>query len=148
MRLRVALLAGFLLLPSSAMGQRGADSAAVHAAVADYLAWFYEGDTTRFVRSVRPEIYKYGYDRDQATGRYSGRPWRWPAGVTPASTGSARRQPRANAQREIVVLDVLDQIAVAKLVASWGVDYLMLAKYDGKWMINQALYQSHPPANP
>jgi hypothetical protein len=33
---------------------------------------------------------------------------------------------------EVVVLDVLDQTATAKVIASWGIDLLM-GKYDGKW---------------
>ena len=147
MRLRPVLLAAWIFVPSVAMGQRAADSTAVHNAVADYLAWFYEGDTARFVRSVRPEIHKFGFNRDRASGQYALSPWRYPSGVSPTSTGSARRQPPANARREIDVLDVLDQTAAAKLTASWGIDYLLLAKYEGKWMISQVLYQSHPPAS-
>ncbi|MBC7790917.1 MAG: nuclear transport factor 2 family protein, partial [Anaerolineae bacterium] len=38
--------------------------------------------------------------------------------------------------------DVLDQTASAKLTAWWGTDYLLLGKYDGKWMISHVLWQS------
>ena len=50
-----------------------------------------------------------------------------------------------DAVKEIVFLDVLDQTASVKLVAHWGIDYLHLAKYDGKWKIINVLRQSHPP---
>ena len=44
--------------------------------------------------------------------------------------------------REIVVLDVLDKIASAKLTAQWGIDYFQLEKMDGKWMIRHVpLYE-------
>jgi hypothetical protein len=43
------------------------------------------------------------------------------------------------------VLEVLDQTAVAKVTASWGIDYMLLGKYDGAWKISQILWQSHPP---
>ena len=46
--------------------------------------------------------------------------------------------------REIVVLDVLDKTAVAKLTAQWGIDYFQLENIDGKWMIRQVLWQAHP----
>jgi hypothetical protein len=39
---------------------------------------------------------------------------------------------------------VLDQTASAKLTASWGIDYLLLAKYDGRWMITHVLWQTPP----
>jgi hypothetical protein len=38
--------------------------------------------------------------------------------------------------------------ASAKLVAAWGVDYLRLAKYDGRWMIVNVLWRSPPAAPP
>ena len=33
-------------------------------------------------------------------------------------------------------------LAIAKLTASWGTDYFLLAKMDGKWMIMQVLWQT------
>ena len=45
----------------------------------------------------------------------------------------------------VAVLDVLDQTAVAKVTAAWGVDYMQLAKFEGRWKIVQILWQSHPP---
>ena len=52
----------------------------------------------------------------------------------------------ATAPKEIALLDVADQTASAKLTATWGIDYLHLAKFDGKWMITQVLWQSPPKA--
>lgn len=43
------------------------------------------------------------------------------------------------------MLDVLDQTAAVKLVASSGIDYMQLAKYDGQWKILNIVWQSHPP---
>ena len=39
---------------------------------------------------------------------------------------------------------MLDQTASIKLVAEWGVDYMHLAKFDGKWMIVNMLWQGPP----
>ena len=47
--------------------------------------------------------------------------------------------------KEVAVLDVLDQTAVAKVTANWGIDYMLLAKFEGRWKITQILWQSHPP---
>ena len=41
---------------------------------------------------------------------------------------------------------MLDQTASVKVVAWWGIDYLLMGKYDGKWMISHVLWQSPPPA--
>ncbi len=45
----------------------------------------------------------------------------------------------------VVVLDLLDQTASAKLTASWGIDHMQLGKVDGKWKIRHVMWQSHPP---
>ena len=50
--------------------------------------------------------------------------------------------------RDIAILDILDQTAVVKLTASWGIDYMFLGKFDGKWKISRSLAvaprQTHP----
>jgi hypothetical protein len=50
--------------------------------------------------------------------------------------------------KEVTVLDVLDQTASAKVVAMWGIDYMHLAKYDGRWQIINIVWQAHPPKAP
>jgi hypothetical protein len=47
--------------------------------------------------------------------------------------------------KKVEVLDVLDQTAVAKVTASWGIDYMLLGKYDETGKITQILWQSPPP---
>jgi len=57
----------------------------------------------------------------------------------------ARNQPpAADAPKRVELFDVQDQTASAKLTAWWGTDYLLLAKYDGRWMIRQVLWQAPP----
>ena len=47
--------------------------------------------------------------------------------------------------KEVVLLDIMDQTAAAKLTAVWGVDYFQLEKVSGQWMIRHVMWQS-PPA--
>ena len=46
--------------------------------------------------------------------------------------------------KEVLVLDVLDQTATAKITAQWGIDYMQLAKFDGTWKIINIVWQTHP----
>ena len=50
----------------------------------------------------------------------------------------------ATAPKEIELLDVLDQTAAVKVTATWGTDYLLLGKYDDRWMVSSVLWQSKP----
>ena len=131
-------------LPRTAASQSD-EREAVRRAVLDYVEGFYEGDSTRFVRSVMPEVFKFGYWFPRDSGRYVGEHMSWPEFHAYAHKlkASGQRTP-ASASKDIVVFDVLDQIASAKLVAYWGVDYLLLAKRDGRWMISQVLWQTPP----
>jgi Putative lumazine-binding len=130
--------------PRSALAQ--ADTAGVRAAVLDYVEGFYEGDTAKLVRSVRPDVYKYGFSRHRDSTTYRGSQMTW-EGFHRYANGVKQRGGRGappNAPKTIELFDVQDQTASAKLTAWWGTDYLLLAKYDGRWMITHVLWQSPP----
>jgi hypothetical protein len=118
---------------------------AVRRAALDYLEGFYEGDSTKIVRSVRPDVRKVGYYTSQNSPAYQ--PDEMPFAAMITYTNNFRKNNRstpATAPREVIVGEVNDQTATAKVVAWWGIDYLHLAKYDGKWMIVNVLWQSPP----
>ncbi len=129
-----------------AQAQSDADRAGVRSAVLDYVEGFYEGDTTRLVRSVRPEVTKYGFFVPRGKSAYEGEAMPWAEFMSYTNSVKARNRPPNPAwPKQIDLLDVADQTAAAKLTAWWGIDYLQLAKYDGRWMIVHVLWQSPPP---
>ncbi|MEJ0032509.1 MAG: nuclear transport factor 2 family protein [Bacteroidota bacterium] len=119
-----------------------AQSNDVRAAVLDYVEGFYEGDTVKLKRSVSAKLFKYGYWRDKQTGKYGGEPMTFREAVDyTKGVMTKKRFAKADAPKTIVILDEEEQVAAAKLTAWWGIDYLLLAKHDGKWMIEQVLWQ-------
>lgn len=145
-RFRIAWVAPFVLLPAFAAAQGTPDREAVRLAVLDYVEGFYEGDTTRLVRSVWPEVRKYGYWRAKPEADYAGEAMPFAEFMSYANrVKSGRSKTPAGAPKDIVVYDVQDQTASAKLTAWWGTDYLLLAREKGRWMIVQVLWQSPPP---
>jgi hypothetical protein len=122
-----------------------ADRNAVQRAVLDYIEGFYEGDTAKLVRSLRPEMYKFGFYKEAPTAPYGGSRMTYDAAIAFARRVKANNTPAAaNAPREITIYEVLDQTASVKIRAWWGTDYMLLGKYDGKWMISHVLWQSPP----
>ena len=146
-----ALIAVATLSPLPAA--RAQDSAGVRAAALDYIEGFYTGDSTLLVRSVRPEVYKYGFWRHRDSTNYNaGTQMTW-EGFHRYANGVKERGGRgapANAPKEVRIFEVLDKTASAKVTAWWGIDYLLLGKFDGRWMITHVLWQSPPrsPASP
>ena len=145
-RLLPAVLLASSLAMSSTGAQTRADSAAVRAAVLDYVEGFYEGDTAKLARSVRPEVSKYGFARRDTATTYRGMAMPWANFLSYAESEKRNGSPHAKESRRIQLLDVMDQTAAVKLTAWWGMDYLLLARFDGKWMVTHVLWQSPPPA--
>ena len=135
-----------LALPfSSSHAQADTDVEGVRAAVEDYVLGFYKGEADRIRRSIRPDVVKYGFWIPKNETAYSGEPMSFEEMIAYADRVKEKnRQTPDTAPREIEILDILDQTATAKLTATWGIDYLQLAKYDDKWMIVHVLWQTHP----
>jgi hypothetical protein len=122
-----------------------ADREGVRRAVLDYVEGFYEGDSTKHLRSIRPEVFKYGFYIPRDSTKYAGQQMTWAGFFNYTRNVRTQNRPAPpNSPKQIEIYDVLDQTASAKLTAYWGVDYLLLAKYDGKWMITHVLWQTPP----
>lgn len=143
--LRPALTLAVLSLLARSATAQSSDREAVRRAVLDYVEGFYEGDTAKLVRSIRPEVHKYGFFVPRDSTRYVGEAMPWAEFLSYARRVKERGTPApATAPKEITIFDVADQTASAKLRAWWGIDYLLLAKYDGRWMIRMVEWQSPP----
>lgn len=143
MKTRLTLLSAVaLFLISSASFGQTASNDGVRKAVLDYVEGFYEGDTVKLKRSVAATLYKYGYWRDKKTSKYNGDQMTFRQAVDYAKNVMNKKNfAKADAPKTIIILDEEEQVAVAKLTAWWGIDYLLLAKQNDKWMIEQVLWQ-------
>ena len=140
--LALALLAA--MTPVSASQARNPDRAAVEAAALDYVEGIYNADPSRIERSVHPQLTKRGFWRDSAD-----KPWGPKLTMTYEQLVALSKTWNADKKRDISikrvdVYEVLDQTASAKITAQWGIDYLHLAKYDGRWKIINIVWQAHP----
>ena len=146
--LGAVLAALFVATAAHAQAGKSGDTEAVRRAALDYVEGFYEGDTVKLVRALRPEMYKYGFWKNSDTSAYAGSQMTFAQALAYANRVKARNTPApASAPKTVQVLDVMDQTASVKLTAQWGIDYLLLAKYDGRWMITHVLWQG-PHASP
>lgn len=143
--LAVALL--FVASAQSTKAQNQADRDGVRQAVLDYVEGVYNVDPSRIERSVHPKLAKTGFYRGAKDETYRpGSNMTFEQLKDVARNWNKDGKLRKDAPKEITVFDVLDQTATAKLVAEWGIDYFHLAKFDGKWMIINIVWQS-PPKN-
>ena len=141
---RIVLL--LLIFAFSAPVFAQSDEDGVRDAVTDYLEGLYQAEPERIERSVSKDLVKFGHWRRSADQEYRGAPMNFEQLKDLAANWNTNNRQGIDdsTPREIVVLDVLDKIASAKLTADWGIDYFQLEKLDGKWMIRHVVWQSHP----
>ncbi len=146
MNLLAAVLVALLLLPGCANAQTQDEREAVKQAVLDYVEALYEADPSRIERSIHPELFKLGFERGK-DGKYQPDRMTYQQLYDLAGRWNKNGRIPKNSKKEIVVYDVADQTAAAKLTAMWGIDYVHLAKFDGKWKITDILWQTPPVAH-
>ena len=134
-----------LLAPELSAGKAD-DEKAVRQAVLDYVEGIYEVDPSRIERSVSKELHKVGFWYSDEEKGYKG-----PMPMTyeklhelAGNWNKDRHVEAATAVKKVELYEVLDKTASAKLTADWGIDYMQLAKLDGRWMIVNVLWQSPP----
>lgn len=133
-------------LTSIAVAQQTDDREAVRQAVLDYVEGIYNVQPERIERSVSRDLAKVGYWREKDGAPYAESRMSFEKLVDVAKSWNKNgRVDAKTALKEVVIFEVVDQTATAKLRAHWGIDYMHLAKKDGKWLIMNVLWQSHPP---
>ena len=134
-------------MQGEARSQAAAEREAVRAAVLDYVEALYNAQPERIASSVNPALAKRGYFKKRGETTFSNEPMTYQQLFDLAGRWNKDgKQPVATAPKQIDIYDVLNQTASAKLTALWGVDYMHLAKYDGRWQIVNILWQEPPSA--
>ncbi len=124
--------------------QSAQDKEAVRQVGLDYVEGVYNVQPERIERSVHPSLVKRGFHKKDASAPYAELTMSYDQLVNLARTWNKDGK-RDTKVKNVEILDMADQTAVVKITASWGIDYMLVGKYDGRWKISQILWQSPPP---
>ena len=148
MKFAVSLVFAFVFFTALNGSAQSSDRELVSQAVEDYVDALYLVQPEKITRSVHPGLTKKGYWRKTETEPYGPeQTMTFQQLFDLAGKWNANGKLPKNAPRKIEIFDVQDQTASAKLTAQWGTDYFQLARYNGKWMIVNVLWQS-PSTSP
>lgn len=139
---RTFAVIALLLAPISIVAQTD-DRAAVRQTALDYLNGVYDSKPELIERSVARDLTKHGFVR-QKDGSYRRGRMTYDELINVARQWNADRK-RDLSIREVTVGEVFDQTATAMVRANWGLDFMQLAKIDGRWQIVNIVWQTHPP---
>jgi hypothetical protein len=121
-----------------------ADRDAIKATALDYIEGWYEGNPERMERSLHPDLAKRivrTNDRGQSMlGQMSAMGL-----VMGVRGGGGKNTPKEKQQKDVTILDVFGNAASVKVVASDWIDYLHIAKFNGRWVIVNVLWEMKPP---
>lgn len=141
--MRIAGLTVALLLIGArgSFAQTAADSAAARAAVADYVKAWYDGDAALMEQVLHPDLAKRNVSADQ-----SGRSRFGHMGAMAMVRATRGRTPQPADRRllEVTLFDLQGTAASARVVSWDFIDYVHLAKVDGRWLIINDLWTGRP----
>lgn len=109
----------------------------------NYLDGFYNGDSLKIINSLKPSLYKFGYWKNRETGKYEADGHMTFRQAVDYSKRVLEKKSfaKSDAPKSVEVLDVMNHIAVAKITAWWGYDYLLLSRSKDSWIIEQVLWE-------
>lgn len=128
----------------AAHAQSSADSAAIRATALDYVEGWYEGNAERMARALHPELVKRIVVQDTATGKTRVEGMGASVLVNSTRHGYGKETPKERRQKDVRILDIFGNAASAKAVMADWVDYMQLAKVDGRWVIVNVLWELKP----
>ena len=141
---RYALLLAALALPAVARAQTAGDSSAIRATALDYVEGWYDGNAERMSRAVHPELVKRIVVSDTATRHSVIETMGATALVNGTRRGWGKETPANRRQKDVIILDVFGNAASVKSVMADWIDYLQMAKVDGRWVIVNVLWETKP----
>ena len=144
MIVRYALLVAALAFPGFAHAQTAADSSAIRATALDYVEGWYEGNAERMSRAVHPELVKRIVESDTATKHSVIETMGATALVNGTRHGWGRKTPANRRQKDVTILDIFGNAASVKTVMADWIDYMQMAKVDGRWVIVNVLWETKP----
>ena len=119
------------------------DKAAITATALDYIEGWYEGNAERMERALHPDLAKR-IVRTNDQGRSMLQQMSAMGLVQGVKSGGGKNTPKERQEKEVTILDVYRNAASVKVVASDWIDYLHVAKFNGRWAIVNVLWELKP----
>jgi len=128
---------------SHVQAQSPADAAAIKQTALDYIEGWYEGNAERMEKALHPELAKR-IVRTNQEGRSRLDQMSAMTLVQGTRRGGGKDTPKEKQQKDVTILDVFENAASVKVVATDWIDYLHMAKFNGRWVIVNVLWELKP----
>ena len=140
----VPLLLTFASAAHAQTTASNADAAAIRQTALDYIEGWYEGNAERMERALHPELAKRIVRTNPQNNQSRLDQMGAMSLVQGARRGGGRNTPKERQQKDVTILDVYESAASVKVIASDWIDYLHVAKFNGRWVIVNVLWELKP----
>ena len=142
------LLFVLLLIPATAAiaqtNVSNPDTVAIRQTALDYIEGWYEGNAERMERALHPELAKRIVRTNPQNNQSRLDQMSAMSLVQGTRRGGGKNTPKERQQKDVAILDVYEGAASVKVIASEWIDYLHLAKFNGRWVIVNVLWELKP----
>ena len=136
------VLIGMILLVLPCVAS--ADREAIVATALDYAEGWYTGDAERMERCLHPDLAKRVIKTDPESGRSSLEHMGAMKLVQMARAGYGKKVPKSEQLKDVTILDIYGNVASVKVDMVAWIDYLHIAKFNGRWVIVNVLWELKP----
>ena len=126
-----------------ARAQSAADTAAIRATALDYIEGWYSGNVERMERALHNHLAKRIVFTDTAGHSRLGDMTALEL-VQNVRAGGGTRTPKVEQRTDVTILDIFRNASVVKVDAGAWIDYLQVAKWNGRWVIVNVLWELRP----
>lgn len=144
LRLLLVPLLALAVHTTSTAAVSDADAAAIRQTAMNYMEGWYEGNAQRMESALHPDLAKRvvvtkdGKSVLRAIGAADL--------VAGTAKGGGKNTPVEKQQKDVQILDVFENAASVRATMGGWIDYMHMAKFDGRWVIINVLWELKPQA--
>jgi hypothetical protein len=139
-----AILCVCTLPLSVSFAQTTQDSAAIKQTALNYIEGWYEGNSERMEKALHPELAKRIVTTDAQSGKSRISQMSALTLINGTRAGGGKQTPVEKQEKDVTILDIYNNVASVKVIASTWIDYLHVAKWNGEWKIVNVLWELKP----
>ena len=147
MKILILMFIMMTVMTSAAYAQTpvvNSDETAIRAAALDYIEGWYTGDADRMERALHPDLAKRIVISNKEKTRSRLDQMGAMSLVQDTRRGGGKDTPKDKQLKEVMILDRYENAASVKIVAESWIDYMHLAKFNGRWVIINVLWELKP----
>jgi len=141
--LTVSVVSALAVPTPRADAQTAGDTSAIRQTALDYIEGWYEGNGERMQRALHPDLAKRIINTDDRGRSVLGHQSSMTL-VLNTRAGGGSATPVGQQRKDVRILDIFGNTASVRVDAASWIDYMHIAKWNGRWVVVNVLWEIRP----